>query len=470
MARMMRRSRAAALLLVVPLSLIACGPAEPGSTGGPGSAAVFEGEGGHSGTAEDGSGAPAEAAPLSDEGVTAAACAQPAGGRATPGNGCIHLGVLTDLTTGPFAEFGSSVHRGQRDFWARVNAAGGIGGFDIDVDTYLRETSYVRSDHAAAYREIEPDILLLAQSLGTPTTMTLLPDLDADDVLVAPAGWWSGFHFRETSRGVALTSGYSYCLESMIGLDWFSADVRPVTRLVAVGYAGGYGEDVAQGARLWSEANEVPFVGHVLTGQTGVEVGDQQAAVQAVLNAGADTVVLGVGPQDAALIVGGVADAAPPGSVRFLGSAPTWSPSLLGHPAAPSLLGLYTNVSPWEDRTGPAAGHRAMREAVGDSEPIGQGYAAGWVWQYPILAVLEAAAARGDLTRANIRSLVDGLQVDYEGILPVSRLGGDPNVNVNRTAVISRVDLDTANGLSTIVDGYRGLTADAYAYTAACSG
>jgi hypothetical protein len=111
-----------------------------------------------------------------------------------------------------------------------------------------------------------------------------------------------------------------------------------------------------------------------------------------------------------------------------------------------------------------------MREAFGDNPPINQGYAAGWVWQYPIKALLEAGAASGDLSRANLRSLVDGLEVDYEGVLPATTLGGDPNLNVNRTAVIGRVSTESANGLATIVDGYRGPTADAFAYTAACSG
>jgi hypothetical protein len=47
--------------------------------------------------------------------------------------------------------------------------------------------------------------------------------MDADDVLAAPAGWWSGFNFDgEHSKGLILASGYSYCLESMIGLDWFN--------------------------------------------------------------------------------------------------------------------------------------------------------------------------------------------------------------------------------------------------------
>ena len=112
-----------------------------------------------------------------------------------------------------------------------------------------------------------------------------------------------------------------------------------------------------------------------------------------------------------------------------------------------------------------------MRAAFeGEDAPINQGYAAGWVWQYPMKALLEAAADSGDLTRANIRSLVDGLTVDYEGVLPSTQMGGDPNVNVNRTAVIGSVSAESPNGLQTIVDGYRGPTADAFEYTAACSG
>jgi hypothetical protein len=160
----------------------------------------------------------------------------------------------------------------------------------------------------------------------------------------------------------------------------------------------------------------------------------------------------------------------PLGSILFLGAGPTWNPALLGIAAAPALIGLYTNVAPWDDYTGSAPGHAAMREAFGDNPPINQGYAAGWVWQYPIKAALEAAAASGDLRRANIRSLVDGLVVDYEGILPATQMGGDPNANVNRTAVISRISSEIPNGLDVIVDGYRGPTADAYNYSAACSG
>ena len=415
--------------------------------------------------------APTDDTPIFDVGVTAEACEQPAAGVSNPGNGCIYLGILSDLTEGPFAPLGVLIQRGQQDFWGRVNADGGIAGFDIDIDTYTRDTKYNPQDHAQAYRQIEPNVLILAQSLGTPTTEAILSDMDADDVLAAPAGWWSGFNFEESTKGLILASGYSYCLESMIGLDWFNEfGPRPIGSVAAVGYPGDYGGDVAEGARLWAEANDVPFTGFIQTAPNAL-VGSQDAAVGAIISSGADIVVLGLGPAENAEIVGKVAASGQPlGSILFLGAGPTWNPALLQTAAAPALIGLYTNVSPWEDFTGPAAGHAAMREAFGDNAPINQGYAAGWVWQYPIKALLEAGAASGDLTRANLRALVDGLSVDYEGVLPATQLGGDPNVNVNRTAVIGSVSAESPNGLQTIVDGYRGTTADAFAYTAACSG
>lgn len=404
-------------------------------------------------------------------GVTEEPCENSAGGVSNEGNGCIYLGILSDLTVGPFAPLGVEIQRGQQDFWARVNADGGIDGFDIDIDTYTRDTEYNPQNHSQAYRQIEPNILALAQSLGTPTTEAILASMDEDDIIAGPAGWWSGFHFADQSKGLIVPSGYSYCLESMIGLDWFQENgPAPISRVAAVGYPGDYGGDVAAGAELWAEANSVEFGGFLPTGPNAL-VGTQDEAVRAILNSAANVVVLGVGPAETAEIVGKVAaSGAPVGSILFLGAGPTWNPALLGSPAAPALVGLFTHVSPWEDFTGESAGHEAMRAAFGDATPINAGYAAGWVWQYPIKAALQAAADSESMTRATLRSVVDGLMVDYEGILPQATLGGDPNENVSRTAVIGRPDPESPTGLTTLASAIRGATADAFEYTQACSG
>src|SRR5690606_32551007 len=59
-----------------------------------------------------------------------------------PDNGCIYLGVLSDLTEGPFAALAVPITDAQRNYWAQVNEDGGIAGFDVDIDTYTRDTKY----------------------------------------------------------------------------------------------------------------------------------------------------------------------------------------------------------------------------------------------------------------------------------------------------------------------------------------
>lgn len=81
-------------------------------------------------------------------GVTAEPC--PDGVNAD--NGCIYLGVLSDLTEGPFAALAVPITDGQRAYWAQVNESGGIGGYDIDIDTYTRDTKYQAAEHAAQYQ------------------------------------------------------------------------------------------------------------------------------------------------------------------------------------------------------------------------------------------------------------------------------------------------------------------------------
>ena len=62
-----------------------------------------------------------------DVGVTQAPCDD----AVNEGNGCIYLGVISDLTEGPFAPLGVPLTAAQEHFWAMVNADGGVDGFDV---------------------------------------------------------------------------------------------------------------------------------------------------------------------------------------------------------------------------------------------------------------------------------------------------------------------------------------------------
>lgn len=412
-------------------------------------------------TEEEGEEAPATDEIAFDVGVTEDPCPD----AVNPDNGCIYLGILSDLSEGPFAPLAVHIVAGQEAFWQDVNEEGGIGGFDVDISTYIRDTLYDPQEHAARYREIEPNILALAQTLGTTQTDAILADMDNDDVIGAPAAWYSGFAFEDFDRGLILESGYSYCVESMIGLDWALENIGDLTSVAAVGYPNDYGLDSAAGVELWAEANGVEFTA-IETAPDAV-VGSQDAAVSAIMNSGAEVVVLAVGPAEAASIVGMTAAAGFEG--QFLGSVPTWNVALLDSPAGPALQALYTNIAPWEGIDGTAVAHDKIRESLGGEPPANDAYIFGWVWSYPIKAALEAAAANGDLTRAGVRSVVDGLEVDYEGALPTTVFGGDPNETLVRTAVINKPDPEGTLGLSSVETEYTGPTAEAHDYGSACS-
>lgn len=408
---------------------------------------------GAEGTTESGD----EVAIATDVGVTEEPCPD----SSNPDNGCIYLGVISDLTEGPFAPFGTELVNGQTDFWNRVNEAGGIGGYDINITEYTKDAKYNPQEHSQAYREIEPDILALAQTLGTTQTQGILADMDADNVVGAPATWWSGWNFDEEDNGLLLESGASYCIAAMGGLDWVAENDATPTKVIAVGFPGDFGGDYAGGYAAWAEANDVEFGGFVETGPNA-SVGNQDAAVQQILASDAEVVGLAVGPGETAEIVGKAAAGGYTG--KFLGAAPTWNPALLGTEAAPALEALFTHVGTHESFGSDTPAHAAMIEAKGDEVPSNDAYTFGWIWQYPLKAALEAAAENGDLTREGLRSVADGLAVDFEGALPNVTLGEDPD----RSVTISAVDPDAPLGITTLEAGYIGPTAEAYPYDGPC--
>ena len=450
-----------ALAAALALSLVACagGVAEPPAPSTSGATAP--------GASEDGS-EPAPEVTLEGRGITADGCVQPAGGRSTPGNGCIYLGVLAGLTLEAAGEFAPLAQRAVVDFWAAVNAAGGIGGLDVDVETFLRDTADDPVLHVQRYLEIAPEVLLIAHSWGTATTVALLGELAEDRMLAAPVSAWSGVHVPDGSPWLLPTSAHPACLAPMLGLDWFAEQVRPVEGVHAVVAAGPVGEEVAVGVRTWAERNGVAFLGTSVRGPdaTGDDPGD--VIVPAVLDSGADVVVLGVDPATTAEVIRRVADVAPLGSILFVGVGSSWSPSALQTPAAAALIGFYTHVAPWEDFLGDAPGHAAMRAAFGQSMPLNSGYAAGWIGQYPVRALLEAMVASGDASPEHLARLATDLEVTYEGILPDTRGRAGAARDIERSAVIGRVNPESENGLDMLAEGYRGTTAGAFDLRVPC--
>jgi ABC-type branched-subunit amino acid transport system substrate-binding protein len=382
-------------------------------------------------------------------------------------NGCIYLGILSDLSVGPFAPLAVPVTAAQEAFWQRVNEAGGIRAdgvdqaYDVDVTTYQRDTRYDATEHRRAYEEIEPNILALAQTLGSATTEAILPSMRENNVVAAPAAWSSLYAFED----VILESGANYCVESMNAVD-YATETYEISHVMAVYFDDDYGADAAAGAQIAAEAHGLEFTG--VPTSPGAE--NQAEAVGRIIAAEPDLVIVTTGPSELAAIVGGAAGQGFV-SARFIGTSPTWNPALLGSPAGEALVGLYEQTGPWVGVwDGDTPGHQAMREAIGEVDQINDGYTSGWVWSYPIKAALEAALAAGDLTRAGVRAAAGALtSVDYEGMLPegAGNYAAGPDGQV-RGNTINRPDPDSPVGVSVHRELFVGPTAEGHELTQPC--
>ncbi len=427
-----RWSKIAALVAVLALVAAACGGDDEGPSG----------------------------AVKTDIGVTTAACP----GSTHTDRGCIYLGVLSDLTVGPFRALAVPLTDGQKAFWKRVNDSGGIGGkYDVDISTYTRDNKYNPQEHVAQLRQILPNILALAQSLGTPPTIAAKDIMAEEKLVAAPASWWSGWSFED----LVIEAGHNYCLEAMNGLDWASETFGKPTSLLAVHYPGDYGGDSAAGVAKWAEKNGVAFpkANDVQTAPNAT-AGNQDGPVAAILSKKPSIVVLATGPAEMAEIVG--KSAAQGFKGRFVGSSPTYNPAVLQSAAKPAILGLYNFVGPWGPWGSDTAAHRAMQAAVGSTLPANEGFTSGWIWSYGMKAVLEQAFEDGDLTRAGVAAAVKKTTVDYEGALPDRTYSGDANSNVVRQSLIGKADEAAPLGSSVVKDFFVGPTAKEYQFTEPC--
>jgi ABC-type branched-subunit amino acid transport system substrate-binding protein len=390
-----------------------------------------------------------------DVGVTAEPCPE----AVNKEKGCIYLGIISDLTEGPFRALAVPITDAQKAFWKRVNDAGGIGDYEVDVTKYIRDNKYNPQTHNQVYQEIKGSVLALAQTLGSPTTAAILPDMKTSNVVAAPAAWTSAYAFED----VILESGANYCIESMNALD-YAKEKYQATSVMAVHLAGDYGDDAAAGAKLGAEALGMTFTD--IKTDTGTD--KQAGAVQAIVTTKPDVVILTMGPADAAAVVGTAAARGYQG--RFIGTSPTWNPALLQSPAGGALTALYEQSGPWGPWGTDSPGHKAMRDALPGKTPS-DGYTSGWIWSYPMKAALEKAAQDGDLSRAGLVKAVKSLtSVDYEGMLPsgAGNYAGDPNEAAVRSNLISKVDSAAPTGVSVVKEMFEGPTAKAYTLDRPC--
>ena len=395
---------------------------------------------------------------MTDFGVTKEPCPQ----AVDTSKGCIYLGTISDLTVGPFTALGVPITDAQRGFLAAGQRA--------RRHRRLRDRRHhVRQGQQVQPADPQPGVpgdqaehpgAGADPRLAAPPRR-ILPDLKASNLVAVPASWTSLWAFED----VMLESGANYCIESMNAVDYARPTTLGAKSVMAVHYAGDYGDDAAAGAKFAAEKLGLTFTDvKTATGQ------DKQAgAIDAIVSGKPDVVILTNGPTEAAVIVGQAGARGFKG--KFIGTSPTWNPGLLKGPAAPAITSLYLQSAPLQPY---GARHSRPRGDAGGARQRPQpndGYTAGWVLSYPLKAALEKAAENKDLTRAGLLAAAKSLtSVDYEGMLPegAGNYSGTPNDNVFRQSEVHKPDEAAPSGVSELEPFFTGPTAKDFVFEKPC--
>ncbi|MGI9647981.1 MAG: ABC transporter substrate-binding protein [Acidimicrobiia bacterium] len=455
-----------ALLAALALVAAACGGDDSGdtttTTAAPATTTTAGGSDATTTTTE-----PEDMGPSYDLGVTPAPCSD----AVNADNGCIYLGVISDLTVGPFSALAIPAVGGLRAFWADINAGGGIDGFDVIIsESNTIDAQYDPQLTVQGYTEIEPNVLMLAQSLGTSQTIAIMDRLVEDNVVTVPATWWSGWAFDETDGdGRVLEAGANYCFEAMNDFDFALSQFGAEMTYGLVYFPNDYGFDYAAGVKLAAAANGI--------GEAAVDVvqipisagGDVTEAVTQILANQLDVVFITTGPFEMAGALGGVVTNG--GTTAFIGTHPTWNPALpLAAPdLVPALEALYFHSDWIPGWWGDSPGHtKAKAAAEAEEQSPNAWYINGWASQYPIKAIIEAAIANGDLTREGVSGVVKTLDdVDFDGMIDNGDFANTPEAAA-RASLINTVDATAPGGTVNLVPLGVGPTAEAHDFTGPC--
>ena len=154
----------------------------------------------------------------------------------------ITLGLLADLT-GIFAPLVIDITDAQTVYFDLVNAAGGIGGKEIEL--LVEDTNYNVEQHNEKYEKLRDQVVAFSQSTGSPMTVSILPKIAEDNVLVIPLSWYSGWPDRNFDGGLVFEQGTNYCIEAMNVLDFMHRNGGQTVAIV--GFPGDYGQGRCQG-------------------------------------------------------------------------------------------------------------------------------------------------------------------------------------------------------------------------------
>lgn len=354
----------------------------------------------------------------------------------------IKLGVLTPLTGG-VAVIGEPLTAGNEVYFEAVNKKGGIAG-KYKVEIEQADTQYEPDKTVQQYNRLKSQVVAFTQVLGTAPTLALLPQLNRDKVLAAPASL-DAFWVREPQL---LPVGGPYQVQAINALDYYVNKADGKGKKVCTFIQDDvYGEAGQQGVDFAAEK-----LGFEVTETQKFRVGTKDVAgqVQRLKRAGCEAVFLVATPTDAGTIWGTAAQLkfAP----RWMAQSPAWIDELGKSPLAKYLeqtTWVIAEGTEWGDESVPGMAEmvKNVQELRPKQEPDYY-FAFGYNQGRAMEAVLEKAVENGDLSHEGISKAASELgTVSFEGLTDDYQYGAAEQRNPPRKSTIFEVDPKKAFGL-----------------------
>ena len=370
----------------------------------------------------------------------------------------IRIGLNADLS-GIFAPLVTQIVDGQEAYWEIVNDNGGIAGRQVEL--VILDNAYDVPTHLENYAEMADDgdegVIMFSQSTGSPHTAATAEDLVDDNLLAIPLSWYSGW--ADPAIGQNVMELYTnYCFEGMNGVEYL-ANANDASTIAIISFPGEYGQDGAQGAKIAAAALGLEVV---YDGEGAVVPGsDQTPVITELVNSAPDIVWATINPTTLAEILGG--SYAQGLTAKWAGSSPSWNYQLLATDLAAAADDVYTHstyTALWGAIDAP--GMTEMIEGMRAKRPdavLSDTYIISWTEGYATQAILEQAAANGDMTRAGVVAALQDVNVDFKGLAPDQTWSGEPNDFVIRESYLYDVDAAEFTADATVSDeGGTGFT------------
>ena len=352
----------------------------------------------------------------------------------------ITLGVLTDLT-GVFAALGQDITNANTLFWQDNQVCDT---YSVELD--VQDTTYVPQTGVQLYSGMEPNILAMQQTIGSPINTALAPEYESDQIVNFPSAWARtlteipGTGVVGATYDVELANGYSYLFEQGLLQDGDTVG--------HIYFEGEYGENGLAGSEAVAEERGLT----IIPAQIKSADQDMTAQITQFAAAGVDAIALTVAPTQTASAAG--VAAAQGLNVPIIGSNPVFAPGLLQGPAAQALkdnLYVASPVSAFDAQPELLAKYQEAYPNVQPSLGVLVGYGMSAIMKQ----VLDSACENGDLTRAGVVNAFNELQNVDTGGLVVPIDGFETGRSPSTQSFILR-PADVPGGATVVQDAFEG--------------